>query len=237
MRKVAVFSDIHGNYQALKSILDDIKKENFNDIICLGDLVAIGPDSILCLDAIINSNVKLLLGNHELYQIKGCDIDNLSLEIKEHESFINSMFTDKHKEYLNNCPLSYEFLDSGHLFSFSHFLIKNSDDAYPFYPIEMIKNNSTDNILINYPSDYLFFGHIHDNFDAHIDTRFFSCVGSSGCVSGNTTYYTVIEINNNLINITRKYVTYDRKLFEKSFKSKEYPARKEVASFFGIELN
>lgn len=31
--KIAVFSDLHGNYQATKAILDDIKKNSFDEII------------------------------------------------------------------------------------------------------------------------------------------------------------------------------------------------------------
>ena len=47
--KVAVFSDIHGNYQALCAILKDIRKNNIDKIIYLGDAVSLGPDSSLCL--------------------------------------------------------------------------------------------------------------------------------------------------------------------------------------------
>ena len=39
----AVFSDIHGNYQALDTILNDIKNENIDKIIFLGDSVSLGP--------------------------------------------------------------------------------------------------------------------------------------------------------------------------------------------------
>jgi len=35
--KIAIFSDIHGNREALTSVIEDIKKENINEIICLGD--------------------------------------------------------------------------------------------------------------------------------------------------------------------------------------------------------
>ena len=41
--KVAVISDIHGNYQALESVLEDIEKEKCEKILCLGDLAMAGP--------------------------------------------------------------------------------------------------------------------------------------------------------------------------------------------------
>ena len=41
--KVAIFSDIHGNLEALEAILEDIKKNQFDEVICLGDVIGIGP--------------------------------------------------------------------------------------------------------------------------------------------------------------------------------------------------
>ena len=67
--RIAVFSDIHGNLEALKEILKDIEKENIDDIICLGDVIGLGPNSSECLDLIIKNNIKLVLGNHELYYL------------------------------------------------------------------------------------------------------------------------------------------------------------------------
>ena len=39
--KIAIFSDVHGNYQATQAILEDINKNNFDEIICLGDIIGI----------------------------------------------------------------------------------------------------------------------------------------------------------------------------------------------------
>ena len=53
--KIAVFSDLHGNYQAAKAILDDINKNNFDEIICLGDIIGIGPKPKKTLELVLNS--------------------------------------------------------------------------------------------------------------------------------------------------------------------------------------
>ena len=39
MNKFAVISDIHGNYPALKAVLDDIDADGIEDVICVGDIV------------------------------------------------------------------------------------------------------------------------------------------------------------------------------------------------------
>lgn len=63
-KKIAVFSDIHGNLQA---ILEDIKKEPIDSIICLGDVIGIGPNSKETLQLIEENKIEMILGNHEIY--------------------------------------------------------------------------------------------------------------------------------------------------------------------------
>ena len=65
MKKIAVFSDIHGNYQALDAILNDIKKYDYDEVIFLGDAIGIGPEPYKCLDRLLKSNITYIYGNHE----------------------------------------------------------------------------------------------------------------------------------------------------------------------------
>ena len=65
--KVAVFSDIHGNYQALDAILNDVKKKSVDEIIFLGDSVSLGPSPYECIDRLMKKNITFINGNHELY--------------------------------------------------------------------------------------------------------------------------------------------------------------------------
>ncbi len=46
---LAIISDIHGNLEALNAVLARIDDFAVDDLICLGDLVGYGPDSIECL--------------------------------------------------------------------------------------------------------------------------------------------------------------------------------------------
>jgi predicted phosphodiesterase len=45
----AIFSDIHGNLEALNAVLARIEDCSVDGLICLGDLVGYGPNSIECL--------------------------------------------------------------------------------------------------------------------------------------------------------------------------------------------
>ena len=49
MERIAVISDIHGNLEALNTVLDDIKKRDIDRIICLGDILAKGRHFSECI--------------------------------------------------------------------------------------------------------------------------------------------------------------------------------------------
>ncbi len=61
----AILSDIHGNLEALKTVLSDIQSQDCEQIICLGDIVGYGPDPKACID-IVQEFDACILGNHDL---------------------------------------------------------------------------------------------------------------------------------------------------------------------------
>ncbi len=63
--KYALISDIHGNYEALQTVLGDIQKQGITRIICLGDIVGYGPNPRECLDEVIRRCEVTILGNHD----------------------------------------------------------------------------------------------------------------------------------------------------------------------------
>lgn len=238
MKKIAVFSDIHGNVEALRSILIDIAQLGIDDVICLGDVLGMGPSPSECLDLIIDNNVKLILGNHDLYAIYGASIDvNVSMYEIEHAEWVGSRLMDYHIEYLEKCALSYEFSFKNKLFGFQHFLLNDVPKGrYPFKSLKIISDGIKESFL-NTKYDYLFIGHEHKSFQLDIDKKHLIDVGTSGCTKSDKTHYTVLELDEKGISITRRNLMYNRESFEARIDSMEYPERETVAfKFFGIEL-
>lgn len=75
-KRIAIISDIHGNLEAMEAVLNDIKKQDIDEVICLGDSISIGPNSKECVDLLIDNNIKSVLGNHEIYLLRGVDFDS-----------------------------------------------------------------------------------------------------------------------------------------------------------------
>lgn len=63
--RIAIISDIHGNMEALKQVLDKIKHSKVNLTMNLGDSIGYGPDPESVLFTIIEKKISDILGNHE----------------------------------------------------------------------------------------------------------------------------------------------------------------------------
>jgi len=61
--RIAIISDIHGNLVALKSALLDIKRRKVNQIVCLGDVAATGPQPIEVTEHLRNIRCPCIMGN------------------------------------------------------------------------------------------------------------------------------------------------------------------------------
>lgn len=61
----AIISDVHGNYEALVAVLEDIKQQGVHEIVCLGDVVGYGPDPVPCLRTVRRVSHWSLCGNHD----------------------------------------------------------------------------------------------------------------------------------------------------------------------------
>ena len=64
MTKRAIISDIHGNLEALDTVLNDIQEQGIEEIFCLGDVIGYGPNPRECIDRCREFKV-CLLGNHD----------------------------------------------------------------------------------------------------------------------------------------------------------------------------
>lgn len=234
MKKIAIFSDIHGNLQALQSIIEEIDKEEFDEVICLGDIIGIGPNSKECLDLIMDSNIKVIKGNHEIYQIN----DELAKKLlnedeMKHKEWVKSSLNEEEIKYIEDLPMEYEELIGGQLFTFSHFFLNKDKDYYE--PLTLLKDQSIFNISNNYEINYMFIGHSHEAFTLS-NNYLVTCVGSSGCRKDNVTFYTKLTVDGRDVRIDKKEIIFDKKTFDKEVLKEEYPDRQRVENFCNIKV-
>lgn len=252
--KIAVFTDIHGNLEALTAILNDIKKQNVDSIICLGDTIGIGPQPKECINVIIENEIDMVLGNHELYAIKGTRIDPKiqGEELLQH-NWQKEQLETKQIEFIKKCPLYYECnIDFDNKIPsqkivFSHYLIKDNKLDNPFEETHL-KNDI--NLWIKYNDENITYivGHLHKSFNENEvdgisgdyieeldELTNIMVLDSAGCTTNNETSYMLIEIGKTRTFRVQK-VKYNREKFLETVRNTDYPDKKNIMKYFyGVE--
>jgi putative phosphoesterase len=62
MTRILLISDIHGNHDALKAVLSEVR---YDEAFCLGDLVDYGPEPAECIDWVRRNGIATIRGNHD----------------------------------------------------------------------------------------------------------------------------------------------------------------------------
>ena len=79
---------------------------------------------------------------------------------------------------------------------------------------------------------YMFIEHEHKSFEINLENKKLVDVGSSGCTKDETTFYTVLTIENSNVNIEKKYILYNRNKFINTIQSKKYPEKEIISKIF-----
>ncbi|MBP5232087.1 MAG: metallophosphoesterase family protein [Planctomycetes bacterium] len=73
--RYALISDIHGNLEALNTVLKEIEKERPDSLICLGDVIGYGANPEECAAIIRDAADVCIMGNHEAAVVGTLDIN------------------------------------------------------------------------------------------------------------------------------------------------------------------
>ncbi len=183
MEKIAIISDIHGNLEALKSVLSDIKERNIDNIICLGDIIAKGSNQHECIELIKNNCIVVLHGNCDEYFTSNMDLSLKNDQEIKRIIWNKSKLTQEDTEYLSNLPYCFEFYMSGRLVRLFHATpekiddyVGNIDSIDRLYKLFLPSNNTSSNQL----ADIVIYGHIHTPFMQRVYNRTIINTGSVG---------------------------------------------------------
>ena len=165
--KIAVFSDVHGNLKALKTVLEQIKEKNVDLMVFLGDIFQRGNEEIECLELLKDNGIICLKGNCELYMEYGVDIDPDVEYLRNYYDETRKKLTDEQMQFIKQMPLFYENECYGHKIRFSHFLFSDINSSYPFLQLADLKNGVFDKVcksedVMKY--ELVVIGHSHQNF-------------------------------------------------------------------------
>lgn len=104
--KLALISDIHGNLEALVSVLDDIEKQKVDQIQCLGDVIGYGGDPVGCLELIERNCTVKLMGNHEYAALGLEDTDDYNPAAQKSAIWTKAQLSDREKAIMSRFEMS-----------------------------------------------------------------------------------------------------------------------------------
>lgn len=104
--RTAVISDIHGNADALTSVLRRIDTLAPDRIICLGDIVGYGAEPGECVRLLRTNGIASIAGNHDLAVAGTLPYHNFSSSARTAVDWTRDALTDEERTFLASLPMT-----------------------------------------------------------------------------------------------------------------------------------
>lgn len=232
--RVGIISDIHANFQALEAVLEDIKEQNCEKILCLGDLAMAGPEPVKVIDFVKNKkDWEVIQGNTD--KMIAEYTPELAKTVKSIFPVMGNALDDdvsiiskEQKEYLKNLPPQKELEIEGTKILMVHGSPRrNNEDILPETSLKELEK-----MLIGVNADLIFCGHTH--VPCGFQTNSKKTVVNVGSVGRPMTKnpqscYVVADFSNGEFTIEHRLVDYDRELASDIMKQRNFDGAEKLA--------
>jgi diadenosine tetraphosphatase ApaH/serine/threonine PP2A family protein phosphatase len=110
--RTAFISDIHANLDALNVVLEDIKGQNIDRIVCLGDIVGYGPEPNECSSLVKEVAKVTVVGNHDYAALGKMDTLGFNEYARAAADWTAESLSEDAVQFLESLPLT-ALLDDG----------------------------------------------------------------------------------------------------------------------------
>lgn len=240
--KFGIITDIHNNAAALEKVLERLKSENCEKIICCGDIIGIGPYPEKTVQMMTKiPNLISVRGNHEGYLFGGLP-NEYTDELKtdqmmdpsefEYHKWEHSLLSKSSVEFLSVLPYKQEFTVGNKKISVMHYCMdeKNKYTNYTPNPDE----KDIENMFANYDSDIIIYGHDHSRTIKEAGGKWYINVGSLGCPAAEKRIARagILEIKGSYVSVKTADIEYDVSKVIDEINRIDFPAAKEIKMFF-----
>jgi diadenosine tetraphosphatase ApaH/serine/threonine PP2A family protein phosphatase len=104
--RYAVLSDVHGNLEALSTVLADAASQGALGILCLGDAVGYGADPAPCMEILGERSLLMVAGNHEHGALGLLDVRWFNAAARAAALWTRDRLGADHKTFLSALPLA-----------------------------------------------------------------------------------------------------------------------------------
>lgn len=226
--RLAFISDIHGNATALESVLQDIKRQNIDEVYVLGDLCYRGPEPLASLNLVQSLDTKVIKGNADEWVVRGVREGEVPDEaynmMNKERDWIVEKLDDESIDYLKNLPTELQLECNAKKIHAFH--------ATPTSLFDVVLPDASDDILkekmMSNEADVFIYGHIHKPYIKFINGKCIINTGSVGLPFDglNKPSYAIVEIENDKIEAKIIRVDYEVDTVIKQFNESDYPNKK-----------
>lgn len=110
--KYGVFSDVHGNLEALDAVLHALRQESAERIWCLGDLVGYGANPNECVDRIREAADAVVLGNHDAACIGAESSEGFNPHARAAVEWTGRQLSEANRAWIRGLPLTESIEDN-----------------------------------------------------------------------------------------------------------------------------
>jgi putative phosphoesterase len=234
--KIAVFTDVHANFPALKAALKAITREGSDLIFHIGDAIAIGPSPAECIDLLLNTpNIQFVAGNHDRYFVDGLPYPQpewMDDGEVHHQQWTHEQLNSHQKSLMAQWPYLFNDEFDGVKTTFLHYgLTASRQDFMPI--IRQPTVSDLNNMFEPYDSHLTFYGHTHIFSDVQGTGRYVN-PGSLGCARDAIARYCMAEFKRGMFTISHHQVPYDDSELFTVFEQRQVPERQFLyQAFFG----
>lgn len=215
--RVGLIADIHGNLVALETVLTELAEESLDDLICLGDVAALGPQPGAVLARLRALGCPVVMGNVDAWLLtlpNDSAADELDVALAR---WCTSQLTDSDLDYVRAFPATYErSLGAGRTLLCFHGSPRSYDDVI----VSSTPSEALDDMLGDAHATILAGGHTHLQMvrrhgDAHLinpGSVGLPAVGPAAILRNSNVRwaeYAVVEADGDRLNISLRRIPLD----------------------------
>lgn len=158
--KIAIFSDIHANLEALQAVLAFLKDASIDRYICLGDIVGYGASPNECTEEVRKLNCPVVIGNHDYVGVGMGDISYFNMTAKTAILWTRNQLKAENADFLKALPFTHKE---------NSFLAVHASPQSPEKWEYVITMDSALNNMNHFSEQICFIGHSHIPFFLELD--------------------------------------------------------------------
>lgn len=104
--KIGIFSDVHGNIEALDAVIAAMQKDGVRRLWCLGDVVGYGANPNECVARVREVTEKAVLGNHDAAAVGAEEVTHFNPRARDAVLWTQKQLTEENRDWLKRLPLT-----------------------------------------------------------------------------------------------------------------------------------